>query len=209
MKPKNTEKIGLGYEAIHVCKNDCALFWKEYKSWQHCPTCKESRWVDKNTKGKKVAHKVLRYFPVGARLRCLYSSRHTAKDMIWHSVGRSEEGIMRHPVDGTSWKEFDIRYPDFSREPRNVRLGLAADGFNPFGNMSTTHSTWLVILTTYNLPRWLCMKQSSFMLSLLIPGPKSPGKDMYVFLRPLVDELSNCGRLAYVLKTQRHARSLQ
>ena len=27
------------------------------------------------------------------------------------------------------------------------------------------------------------------MLTLLIPGPKSPGKDMDVFLRPLVDEL--------------------
>ena len=55
---------------------------------------------------------------------------------------------MRHPVDGSSWKDFDIKYPNFSREPRNVRLGLAADGFNPFGNKSTTHSTWPVILTT-------------------------------------------------------------
>ena len=27
------------------------------------------------------------------------------------------------------------------------------------------------------------------MLTLLIPGPKSPGKDMDIFLRPLVDEL--------------------
>lgn len=27
------------------------------------------------------------------------------------------------------------------------------------------------------------------MLSLVIPGPKSPGKDMDVFLRPLVEEL--------------------
>lgn len=33
------------------------------------------------------------------------------------------------------------------------------------------------------------MKETSFMLTLLIPGPKSPGKDMDVFLRPLVDEL--------------------
>ena len=27
------------------------------------------------------------------------------------------------------------------------------------------------------------------MLSLLIPGPQSPGKDMDIFLRPLVEEL--------------------
>jgi hypothetical protein len=24
-----------------------------------------------------------------------------------------------------------------------VRLGLTLDGFNPFGNMSTSHNTWL------------------------------------------------------------------
>ncbi|KAI3763957.1 hypothetical protein L2E82_13955 [Cichorium intybus] len=186
---KTLKKIGLGYESIHVCRNDCALFWKEYSSLQNCPVCNESRWINEKTKGKKIAHKVLRYFPVTPRLRRLYCSRHTAKDMIWHSIGRSEEGTMRHPVDGSSWKEFDKNYPNFSREPRNVRLGLAADGFNPYGNMSSIHSTWPVILTIYNLPPWLCMKETSFMLSLLIPGPKSPGKDMDVFLRPLVEEL--------------------
>ncbi|GKC42837.1 hypothetical protein Tco_1060559, partial [Tanacetum coccineum] len=48
---------------------------------------------------------------------------------------------------------------------------------------------WPVILTTYNLPSWLCMKESSFMLTLLIPGPKSPGKGIDVYLRPLIDDL--------------------
>ncbi|KAJ9551365.1 hypothetical protein OSB04_015410 [Centaurea solstitialis] len=188
---KKLKKIGLGYESIHVCKNDCILLWKKHESLQHCPICRESRWVNKNTKGKKVAHKVLRYFPLTSRLQRLYYSRHTAKNMIWHNTGRSEDGAMRHPVDGSSWKEFDMKYPNFSKEPRNVRLGLAADGFNPFGNMSSAHSTWPVVVTTYNLPPWLCMKESSFMLTLLIPGPNSPGKDMDVFLRPLVEELKH------------------
>ncbi|GJX23059.1 zinc finger, PHD-type containing protein [Tanacetum coccineum] len=48
---------------------------------------------------------------------------------------------------------------------------------------------WPVILTTYNLPPWLCMKESSFMLTLLIPGPKSLSKDIDVYLRPLIDDL--------------------
>nr|GEU37964.1 hypothetical protein [Tanacetum cinerariifolium] len=74
-------------------------------------------------------------------------------------------------------------------EPRNVRLGLAADGFNPFSNPSQAYSMWPVILTTYNLPPWLCMKESSFMLTLLIPGPKSLGKDIDVYLRPLIENL--------------------
>ncbi|GJW08126.1 hypothetical protein Tco_1570549, partial [Tanacetum coccineum] len=48
---------------------------------------------------------------------------------------------------------------------------------------------WSVILTTYNLPPWLCMKESSFMLTLLIPGHKSPGKDIDVYMRPLIEDL--------------------
>ena len=33
------------------------------------------------------------------------------------------------------------------------------------------------------------MKQSNFILSLLIPGPKAPCSDMDVFLEPLVDDM--------------------
>ncbi|GKC97446.1 hypothetical protein Tco_1167721, partial [Tanacetum coccineum] len=43
---------------------------------------------------------------------------------------------------------------DFAAEPRNVRLGLAADGFNSFGNLSQSYNIWPMILTTYNLPPW-------------------------------------------------------
>ncbi|GKC37607.1 hypothetical protein Tco_1049991, partial [Tanacetum coccineum] len=55
----------------------------------------------------------------------------------------TEPGKMQHPVDGRAWKNFDTKYPDFVKEPRNVRLGLAADGFNPFGNFSQSYSMWL------------------------------------------------------------------
>nr|GEZ26981.1 hypothetical protein [Tanacetum cinerariifolium] len=56
--------------------------------------------------------------------------------MIWHATGKcTEPGKMQHPVDGRAWKNFDTKYPDFTKEPRNVRLGLVADGFNPFDNL--------------------------------------------------------------------------
>jgi hypothetical protein len=74
-------------------------------------------------------------------------------------------------------------------DSRNVRLGLTPDGFNPFGNMSTSHSTWSVMLVPYNLPPWMCMKQTSFILSQVISGPSSPGMDIDVYLQPLIDEL--------------------
>ncbi|KAM6580121.1 hypothetical protein CsatA_003895 [Cannabis sativa] len=188
---KRLKKLGLGYESIHVCEHDCCLFYKEHATKDACPICGTSRWITSTkANGKRVPRKVLRYFPLTPRLKRLYGSRHTAKHMVWHHTGKSkDERVMRHPVDGIAWKDFDAKHPDFASEPRNIRLGLAADGFNPFGNMSLAYSMWPVVLANYNLPPWMCMKDNNFMLALLIPGPKSPGKDMDVFLRPLVDEL--------------------
>ncbi|GJX30536.1 gag-pol polyprotein [Tanacetum coccineum] len=188
---KTFKTIGLGYESIHACEHDCCLFrGDDNKDLDLCPVCNTSRWKGSNTPGKEVPKKVLRYFLIIPRLQRLYKSSHTAKEMIWHATGKcTEPGKMQHFVDGRAWKNFDTKYPDFAREPTNVRLGLAADGFNPFGNLSQAYSMWSAILTTYNLPPWLCMKESSFMPTLLIPGPKSLGKDIDVYLRPLIEDL--------------------
>ncbi|GJX76929.1 reverse transcriptase domain-containing protein [Tanacetum coccineum] len=148
--------IGLGYELIHSCINDCFLFWGEdHKDKQFCPVCNTSIWKDSNTSGKKVPKKVLRYFLIIPRLQRLYKSSHTTKEMTWHATGKCiEPGKMQHPVDDRVWKIYDTKYPNFTKEPRNVRLGLAADGFNRFGNLSQSYNMWPVILTTYNLPPW-------------------------------------------------------
>nr|GEZ19278.1 hypothetical protein [Tanacetum cinerariifolium] len=188
---KTFKTTRLGYESIHACEHDCCLFQEDdNKDLDFCLMCNTSRWKENNTPGKKVPQKVLHYFLIILRLQRLYKSSHTAKEMIWHAIGKcTEPGKMQHPVDGRAWKKFDTKYPDFGKEPRNVRVGLAADGFNPFGNLSQAYIMWLVILTTYNLLPWLCMKDSYFMLTLLIPGPKSPGKDIDVYLRPLIEDL--------------------
>ncbi|GKE41505.1 hypothetical protein Tco_1468789, partial [Tanacetum coccineum] len=165
---------------------------KYLKDKQFCLVCNTSRWKDSNTPEKKVPKKVLRYFPIILRLQRLYKSSHVAKEITWHATGKcTEPGKMQHPVDGKAWKNFDTKYSDFTKEPRNVRLRLDANGFNPFSNLSQSYSMWPVILTKYNLPPWLCMKESSFMLTLLILGPKSPGKDIDVYLRPLIDDLKD------------------
>jgi hypothetical protein len=109
--------------------------------------------------------------------------------MRWHAGGRTKDGVLRHPTDGQAWKSFDNLYLNFAFDSRNVRLGLTSDGFNPFGNMSTSYSTWPVMIVPYNLPPWMCMKQLSFILSLVISGPKSPEMDIDVYLQPLIDEL--------------------
>ncbi|XP_062075514.1 uncharacterized protein LOC133779583 [Humulus lupulus] len=116
------------------------------------------------------------------------------------------EGVLRHPIDAEIWKNFDTQYPDFAKESRNVRLGIATNGFNPFGDLSNSYSMWPVLLMPYNMPPWRCMKREFLMMALLIPGRRAPGKDIYVYLEPLIDELKelweNGVRTLYIINKE-------
>jgi hypothetical protein len=127
-------------------------------------------------------------------------SKDIAKDMRWHKEGCQDDGNIRHPADSILWKEFDKEHVQFAQNSRNVRLGLASDGFNPFGNMSTSYRMWLLVLVSYNSSPWRCMEDLYMIMSLLIPGPKAPGNDIDVYMQPLVDDLQelwNEGILMY------------
>ena len=76
--------LGMSYEHIDACKNDCALFWKENKNLDKCPVCEAPRYNDTRAQGKMIPHKVLHYFPLTPRLRRLYMSSQRAKDMRWY-----------------------------------------------------------------------------------------------------------------------------
>ena len=137
---KYLRELGLGCENIHVCPNNCVLFRKRYEKENVCPVCKTSRWQDE-TGNKKVPHKVLRHFPLLPRLKRIFASKRTSEETQWHKKKRTPvDNVMSHPADGEAWKDFDTREPSFADDPRNLRLALATDGFNPFGNMSTQYS---------------------------------------------------------------------
>ena len=140
--------LGLGYEKIPVCINNCMLFWKDDATLDSCKFCGKSKWKDEimdedgqYRNHKKRPIKVLRWFLLIPRLQRLFMSQHTASHMRWHADDRTKDGVLRHPADGEAWKSFDEIHPDFALDPRNVKLGLAVDGFNPFGIMSSSHST--------------------------------------------------------------------
>ncbi|XP_073152985.1 uncharacterized protein [Henckelia pumila] len=139
----------------------------------------------------KIPAKVSLYFPLKPRLQRLFMSPKKSENMQWHSRKRVSDGVLRHPADSQAWKVFDERFPAFGSDARNVRLRLVADGFNPFKNQSTSHSTWPIVLLPYNLPPWESMKSYSIILSTLVPGPKTPGNDIDVYLRPLLSELKD------------------
>ena len=101
---------------------------------------------------------------------------------------------MVHPSDGEAWKHFNSVHPHFSAESRTARLGLCIDEF------VALYSCWPVILTVYNLPPGMCMRPEFMFLSTVIPIPSSPGWNIDVCLRLLIDELAqlwSSGALTY------------
>ena len=41
---KTLNKLGMEYEKIHACPNDCILYRNDLKDASSCPTCGMSRW---------------------------------------------------------------------------------------------------------------------------------------------------------------------
>ncbi|XP_023762560.1 uncharacterized protein LOC111911018 [Lactuca sativa] len=122
-------------------------------------------------------------------LKRLFANAKDAKLLRWHADKHTVDEKLRHVADSPQWENIDYEFKEFGGKIRNIRFGLSSDGINPFGNMSSSHSTWPVLLCIYNLPPWLCMKRKYIMMPLPIQGPKQPGNDIDVFLAPLIEEM--------------------
>jgi len=78
-------KLGLRYEKIHVCPNNCQLYRKDKKDDDFCSKCGASRWKDipdkttltKKQRRKAVPYMVLRYFPIKPRLKRIFMNKET------------------------------------------------------------------------------------------------------------------------------------
>ena len=104
--------------------------------------------------------------------------------MRWHTKRKKIDD-----KNASQWKSLDCEFPEFASESRNIRLGASTDVMNPFGNQSSTHSTWLVFVWIYNLPPSLCMKRKYIHMSMLIQGPTQPGNNINMYLQLLKHEL--------------------
>jgi hypothetical protein len=162
--------LGLDYVKIHACQNDCVLFFDKYTNLETCPICKKSRWkvVEKTSDNnysavgstsvkKRLPVKILRYFPLIPQLQRMYMSKQMSKDMQWHKKELVNDGKMRHPADSKAWKHVDSEFQWFSEGGRNVRLGLASNGFNPFGMQNLTYficlSSWYLTICLHGCVR--------------------------------------------------------
>jgi hypothetical protein len=175
-------RLGLSFQTIHACPNGCVLFRGRYQDSMVCPKYMSMRMMKRGN--TMVPQKVLRYFPLIPRLKQMFRSPLQATAMTWHSRVDPRDTMVHHASQGKAWAHINNSpmFDNFRDDPRNLRLGLATDGINPFSEKRSIHSTWPVLLLNYNMPPWMTTKKYFVMLSLLIPGPD-------VYIAPLVDEL--------------------
>jgi hypothetical protein len=185
---KMLRQLGLGYEMIHCCQDGYMLFWGVGSELlDRCTKCGKARY---RRVGKSlVPVKILRYFHLIPRLQRMYSIPFMAGLQTWHRHGRSTDGMIRHVVDSIQWQWIDQNLGDFGEEDRNIRLGLATDGVNPYGIKSSNWSSWLVCLLNHNFPSWFTTKKHFILLSMIIPGKESVTCETFdVYLQPLIEE---------------------
>jgi hypothetical protein len=103
---KSLSGLGMDYEKIDVCDNNCMLFWKETASEKKCTVCGERRFLEvENDDGltvtTKIARKQLRYMPLIPLLKRLFISKNTSD--TW---GGTKKGYVRIQM---SWRTLLIQ----------------------------------------------------------------------------------------------------
>jgi hypothetical protein len=110
--------------------------------------------------------------------------------MRWHKEGvRENDQVMVHSSDSEEWKALANFDADFTRNARNVHIGLSTDGFSPYNTSVASYSCWLFFAILYNLPHSLCIKYEYMFWCLIIPCSDHPGTRLNVMLKPLIEEL--------------------
>ena len=163
-------KFGLHEVRIDYCFNGCMLYYKDDVALTYCKFYREPRFRPKRRGSvtyKDVSHKRIHYLPLIPRLKRLYASMSSAPYMRWCFENQRSDGVMTHPSHGETW-HFDRTYPDFASDPHNIRLWLCIDGFILNNQFSKPYFCWLVVVTPYNLPLEICIKDLYLFLTCII-----------------------------------------
>lgn len=123
-------RLGLEFESIHVCPNNCVLFRGPFVDYQMCPNCRSMR-MRKHGKSW-VPQKVLRRFPLSPRLKRMFRSSMQAASMTWHARPRLSDGLVRHVSQSKHMIDIQQKESGFCRDARHLFLALTTDGINPF-----------------------------------------------------------------------------
>ncbi len=108
--------------------------------------------------------------------------------MNWHVANKSEDGMMKGPVDSKTWQIVEDRWPQFKKEPKHLRLGLATNGVNLYFLQQSKYLVWPIVVLNYNLPPHLTMSNAFMWFAFIVLGRRHV-HNMDIYLQPLINEL--------------------
>ena len=98
--------VGMKYQNIHACPNDCILYRNEFAEMRNFPTCGVSCYKvnnDECSDGASITNsrptKVYWYLLIIPRFKRLFASAYDAKNIRWHADGRIMDRLLGHPAD--------------------------------------------------------------------------------------------------------------
>jgi len=195
MKKRLEELSEVLAESYDCCVKSCVAFTGPHAKLKACPRCRKQRY---RRDGQPM--KTYRYTPLIPQLIAYFLNRELNDRMRYRSDGHqktkaSTNSYMSDIFDGSHYlglleKEVTINghglgHTYFS-DPRDVALGLATDGVNPWRRRKSTF--WPIILYNFNLPPEERFHDNNAICIGEVPGPEKP-KDMDSFLYPLIQEL--------------------
>ena len=91
--------------------------------------------------------------------------------MDYHAKKKNQDDFIRMPTDGSTFRDMEEKWPHFKEEPRNLKISLEKDSFNPFAKMQRSiYTMWTIFVINNNIPPWFSIKREHIMLSMIIPG---------------------------------------
>jgi len=93
--------VGMEYQKIHACHNDCILYRNQFAEMRNCPTCGVSCYKlnngqssDDATTNNSHPTKVCWYLPIIPWFKRMFANADDAKNLIWHVDGRIIDGLL-------------------------------------------------------------------------------------------------------------------
>ena len=191
MKNRLEELSELMAESYDCCIKSCVAFTGPHKKLKACPRCRKPRY---RRDGRPM--KTYRYIPLIPQLVAFFLNRELNQRMRYRGDGHPKEnGDMTDVFDGLHYRQLlekevtinghGLGHTYFS-DHRDIALGLATDGVNPWRRRKSTF--WPILLYNFNLPPEERNHHDNAICIGEVPGPEKP-KDMDSFLYPVVQDL--------------------
>ena len=101
--------LGMVYEAIDACPNDHIIYYGQHATNLDYSQCGISSYQT-NQVTNKVPHKFLHHIPILSRFQQLIRCKSMAQFMDYHAKNRSEDDVLRIPVDGSTLKNIKEKW---------------------------------------------------------------------------------------------------